>query len=205
MKPKIIENYLSKETCNYIISYMEKNNFIKEKGKCLIYVNEESANNSLSMGWHPDIYYFLKDLKQQGLQDSLPYDLFNLIGENMCQAFDFKKSEITYETSHYKSFNPESVGLDFGSDIIGENGQAPHVDQYGEGGKIYTAILYLNDQYEGGELVFYEDNDLLKPQPHKIKAGSLVYFDGHTYHSVENITHGNRTCFILHVRHKETN
>ena len=65
--------------------------------------------------------------------------------------------------------------------------------------------VYFNDKYEGGELVFYEDNDLSKPQPHKIKAGSLVCFDGHTYHSVKNITDGNRSCFILHIRYKETN
>jgi hypothetical protein len=205
MKPTIVENFMSKETCDYIVSYMKENNVLDEKGKCLIYVNDESGDNSLCMGYDPDIYYFLKSLKQQGKQNSLIYDLFNLMGQNMCHVFDFKNSEITYETSHYKAFGVENYGAEFGSERPGENGQNAHVDQYGEGGKIYTAIVYLTDDYEGGDLVFYENNDLSKPQPHKIKTGSLVYFDGHTYHAVGNVTSGNRACFILHIRHKETN
>ena len=61
----------------------------------------------------------------------------------MCDIFDFKKSDMIYETSHYKCFGIESVGNGFGSEKDGENGQLPHVDHWGDGGDIYTAVLYL--------------------------------------------------------------
>ena len=56
----------------------------------MIYVNEDSGENAVCMGWFPEIYSFLKSLKTQSNDNFLIYDLFNLIGKNMCNVFDFK-------------------------------------------------------------------------------------------------------------------
>ena len=45
------------------------------------------------MGWHPDIYSLLGDLKKNEKENSLIYDLFNLIGQNMTHVFNFKNSD----------------------------------------------------------------------------------------------------------------
>lgn len=50
-----------------------------------------------------------------------------------------------------------------------------------------TAILYLNDDYEGGEINFVHDDLCIKP-----KAGSMVVFPSSKQHEVLEITNGNR-------------
>lgn len=58
----------------------------------------------------------------------------------------------------------------------------------------YVMGLFLNDDYEGGELVFEDYNTALKP-----KAGSLVFFPGfYTRHEVKEITKGVRINILSH-------
>lgn len=54
-----------------------------------------------------------------------------------------------------------------------------------EGG--YTALLYLNDDYEGGELMFNKENISVKPF-----AASLIIFPEKTLHEVLLVKEGNR-------------
>lgn len=51
----------------------------------------------------------------------------------------------------------------------------------------YTALLYLNDDYEGGEIMFTEENISVKPS-----AGSLIIFPERTLHEVLLVKEGNR-------------
>jgi hypothetical protein len=196
MKPKIIENFINKEMCNYIDSYMKESGLIDHNGQCLIFVNKEDGENSICMGYTEDIFYLLDFLEKKELQNSLIYDIFNLIGKNMCHVFNFKDSEIIYETMHYKCLNSKEKVF---------KGMEPHCDQYGEGGKIYTAVLYLNDNFEGGEIIFYNvDQDVKENKKfYKPSTGSIVCFDGHTLHSVNDLISGERSCLVLHLRFKE--
>ena len=54
-----------------------------------------------------------------------------------------------------------------------------------EGG--YTALLYFNDDYEGGELMFNKENISVKPN-----SGSLIIFPEKTSHEVLLVKEGNR-------------
>lgn len=58
--------------------------------------------------------------------------------------------------------------------------------------RLYGAILYLNDDFEGGEIYFPEQDLELKPKP-----GTLVFFPGHRpyVHGVREITKGERHNF----------
>jgi predicted 2-oxoglutarate/Fe(II)-dependent dioxygenase YbiX len=49
----------------------------------------------------------------------------------------------------------------------------PHVDDYGQDGvsTLMSAVVYLNDDYEGGELRFPEQDVTIKPE-----AGSIIVF-----------------------------
>jgi hypothetical protein len=66
----------------------------------------------------------------------------------------------------------------------------PHTDAYDEEDALaYSILVYLNDDYEGGEIFFPNQNILLKPQ-----AGSLIIFPScEPYvHQVKEITKGTR-------------
>jgi len=51
----------------------------------------------------------------------------------------------------------------------------------------YSAVLYLNDDYEGGRFIIESENFCVKP-----KAGSVVIFDSHYRHRVEVVHKSNR-------------
>lgn len=67
---------------------------------------------------------------------------------------------------------------------------------------MYSTVVYLNDDYEGGEIYFPNQGVTIKP-----KAGSMVLFPsgGHEYfHGVEPIKHGNRyTIAMWHTMHED--
>jgi predicted 2-oxoglutarate/Fe(II)-dependent dioxygenase YbiX len=50
-----------------------------------------------------------------------------------------------------------------------------------------TAILYINDDYTGGEIDFIHDDIKIKP-----KSGSMVIFPSDKHHEVLEILSGNR-------------
>jgi hypothetical protein len=56
-----------------------------------------------------------------------------------------------------------------------------------------SAILYLNNSYEGGELFFPNQNLLIKPE-----IGDLIFFEGdlNKPHEVKIVTKGERHAFI---------
>lgn len=76
----------------------------------------------------------------------------------------------------------------------------PHADgQDGNYGLAYTMVMYLNDDYEGGEINFPNHDVQIKP-----KAGSLVMFPatGEFIHEVKPILSGTRytvPCSVLMV------
>lgn len=58
----------------------------------------------------------------------------------------------------------------------------------------YVMGLFLNDDYEGGELVFEDLGTALKPKP-----GTLVFFPGfYTRHAVNKVTSGTRINILSH-------
>jgi Rps23 Pro-64 3,4-dihydroxylase Tpa1-like proline 4-hydroxylase len=69
----------------------------------------------------------------------------------------------------------------------------PHVDYEGEGRTTLTPsvsmVLYLNENYEGGEIAFPEQKLLIKP-----KAGSLVVFPSNKpyYHEAKEVISGTK-------------
>jgi predicted 2-oxoglutarate/Fe(II)-dependent dioxygenase YbiX len=62
---------------------------------------------------------------------------------------------------------------------------------------LYTAIIYLNDDYEGGEINFSKDNLIIKPT-----AVSIVIFPSNKPHSVNEVLNGNRYMTQTYVHEK---
>lgn len=65
-----------------------------------------------------------------------------------------------------------------------------------DGGKIRTDLsltLWLNDGYEGGELV-------IDGVPHKGEPGQAIIYSGSTIHEVRPVTRGERICLITWIQ-----
>lgn len=71
----------------------------------------------------------------------------------------------------------------------------PHSDMYVDNRDTYTIAVYLDDNYEGGELAIVEDgmNIVIKN-----KAGSIVVFPSKYLHESRMLTKGRKTI-ITHV------
>lgn len=63
----------------------------------------------------------------------------------------------------------------------------------------WTVLVYLNDDYEGGELVFPDYDITVKPS-----AGSAIFFPCNARHSVNEIKSGKKTFAFLFI-HTHTN
>ena len=107
-------------------------------------------------------------------------------------------------------------GLKFKSDNVGQewllireynagSKMSAHSDRYSylkkDGNQVVpslTAILYLNDDYVGGEIDFIHDDLCIKP-----KAGSMVVFPSDKQHEVLEILSGNRYMTQTYVYEHE--
>ncbi|VVG70719.1 Fe(II)-dependent oxygenase [Pandoraea apista] len=68
----------------------------------------------------------------------------------------------------------------------------PHNDTATEfSARCVSALLYLNEDYEGGELIFPRLG-----ATHRAKAGELVLFPSEYLHAVSPVLKGTRYCFV---------
>lgn len=131
-------------------------------------------------------------------------------GENLhsvaIQAFFDCISE--YSACNGLSFNNENVGQDWllvreyntGSKMSAHSDAYSYVKKNGNPVKpSLTAILYINDDYTGGEIDFINDGLCIKP-----KAGSMVVFPSDKQHEVLEILSGNRYMTQTYVYEHET-
>lgn len=103
---------------------------------------------------------------------------------------------LEYSSYNGLSFNDDNVGTDWllvreyntGSKMSAHNDAYSYVKKDGQPVKpSLTAILYINDDYTGGEIDFIHDDVKIKP-----KAGSMVVFPSDKQHEVLEILSGNR-------------
>jgi len=119
------------------------------------------------------------------------YDILKLIDEPYQKALD-----VWAET--FNRPKPSSISKNYcirkyktGADMVA------HIDRNltnPEATMDWTALIYLNDNYEGGELVFPDYDIKLKT-----KAGSIIFFPTDVMHSVEKITEGNKTYIFMFI------
>lgn len=65
---------------------------------------------------------------------------------------------------------------------------------------VYTGLLYLNDDYVGGELLLEDHSSDSVADGHKLikpKSGTLIYFTEDVYHSVMPVSEGIRYNIVM--------
>lgn len=121
--------------------------FIEEDGKKYQFGQQKTCNIKKLDGANPilkNIFFTINNLLYDKGSEYLKY--FNIK--------DWETSEISIS----KYFTGKQMG--------------PHTDSYkDQDNSLITVILYLNDNYEGGDLFFPEQNLIIKPQ-----SGSIIVF-----------------------------
>lgn len=173
----IIKDYLDKEFCSAMVEYFLKN------------VEEDPREFYGTHGLGGKEYFFdEKDPRPR------PYDL------NM-ELYDAIRFGHTFFLNQYPicgefELNRAHVNFMFEGAELHSHKDDRNYDEPIESlaSKTHVLGIFLNDNYEGGELVFPEIGVSLKPT-----AGSLVLFPGYfTRHGVNKVTSGTRINILAH-------
>jgi predicted 2-oxoglutarate/Fe(II)-dependent dioxygenase YbiX len=127
----------------------------------------------------------------------------------------WRNPELTAPTTNWHAGNPQGLKYVVGGKFFAHADDRVRVAMVGKDNagerrwvrnrpeRQIVAILYLNDDYEGGELYFPtltgNDDDAGKPLRLKPKSGEIVIFGGDDryLHGVDEVTAGERYCVTL--------
>lgn len=149
MNPKIIENFISDTQCNLLSSYL---------------YNATNWENNVDPSWNERLISVKKN------SDAL----FTIINDIRSRTEEQIKSEFGISCPLYTNLSQ------FVKWRIGDKIWPPHADGENEDGtqnlfyfRNYSSIIYLNDDYTGGEIIFPKINLTIQP-----KKGTLIFFPG---------------------------
>ena len=183
MQPNIIKNFITKDLCDFINSYLNNNT-----GEHPVDLNHPKGKRHLMVINNCEVVFFdHPPLKMPEMQKTV-FSILDLIQKSTSALFDLPKEEIRVK------------GLDY---TVQETGQSltMHSDSGVSKNNVYSAILYLTDDYTGGDIVFYDTH--LQPDPipthYHLEAGTLVYFPGTIDypHEVLAVESGSRAALIM--------
>lgn len=173
----LVENYISKDTCNLLIKEFSKNLSDTPRPNIRGGISGQSVKQPNIAGEYSD------------------NPLYN-IALDMHNGILFSINDLV--SNIFKS--PHQIKTYFFSSMLPGGFNDVHMDNhyFDDDGNILvkpkmafdkSGLLYLNDDYEGGELVFPEQNLSIKA-----KSGSLIFFEGDYKkpHGVNEVTSGTR-------------
>lgn len=187
---KIIENFISKDSCDFLIKNFE--NTLKETPNAGIF---GGPNQGVETAWYignnnPIISY------STSIEKNIAIDLLTSISNSIARVMSEYYScsldprSIFYSkmikgaklNEHYDNYEPD------GSIFIPSNHDHDAINKLGFESD-FSGLLYLNDDYNGGEIEFINQNISIKPKP-----GTLIFFSGDMNfpHKVNEVLSGSR-------------
>jgi hypothetical protein len=173
----IIENYLDPEYCKMMADYFIKN-------------MEEDPREFYGTFGLGDKDYFFNDQDPEIRKHDPDMKLYETV------RFGYKFFAENYPMSGEFELNRSHANLMFPGAELHSHKDDRNWDEPIEDlpSRTHVMGLFLTDDYEGGELVFEEQDTILKP-----KAGTLVFFPGYyTRHGVNKVTSGIRINILTH-------
>ncbi len=166
-----IDNVLTPEELQFIVSSLEKADFVDGK---------------TTAGWHAK---FVKNNMQLQREATYAKDLRELV-ETALRRNALFQSAIQPKIIHSVLFSRYETGMSYGR----------HVDNALMGNQeflrsdvSFTLFLSSPSTYEGGELIIeYSDGD----RAYKLEAGSMIVYPSSTLHQVETVTEGVRLAAV---------
>ncbi len=215
---RVIENFIDDETCDYLISYAEKENLwhnFNNSIKSYIFKDKEEYTSAGNQ-WN-DRRIDINELYLQGMENRK--DLFDLVIPLQYQMHDevvdffspdfelhselweiVRWIEGNFQEPHVDHIDPEfdlnSVDIANVPEECKYFFEERNIEKYKKlfTNKAFTSIIYLNDDYVGGELYFPQHNNFeIKP-----KKGTMLIFSGtiDNMHGIKEITSGTRYTHV---------
>lgn len=204
-KLKIIENFVSPEECNWFIQYVEKQDLWKfsnakkdylADGKDFELVAKQWDNRKIDFNklyWtkkHAELYKKIYPIMLSAKQEISTF--FDVSTKNFqLESWEAVRWYYPYwQGPHLDYIDPnfDRKNYDIDMSFFSEDEEALYRRHCTT--KHMTGMIYMNEDFEGGELYFpYHNNFELKPKP-----GMLVMFSGHAEnpHGIKQITKGTR-------------
>jgi hypothetical protein len=181
MQPTIIKNFISKDTAYYLNNYFRPLVEINPNG--LLNVPLTAGDNGLGFS-----------CKDPAIKESnISLDIVTLIVEAIAHRFNLPKNRVSIRSCNYQVL-VEGQEIGYHSDNRGAYRNKMKNDGW-------SALLYLDDQYTGGEILFYEldENGKEISKSYHPTPGTLIYFKGDEEHchSVNKVINGERPNLIL--------
>lgn len=178
----VIKNYLSDEYCDKIVKYLESD---EARAHQNLISNEQESLTSENI---VNSRHVLLPL----CPNELRCDLLNLTFSTLCEVLS-ENYQVTFESTDPPHFITYPTGGHM--DVHIDSGYINEKQEYVEiGRRDYSFLIYLNDDFEGGNIVFPKQQFYLPPQ-----KGMLVAYPGNEEypHGVMPVTKGTRHVFVV--------
>lgn len=217
-KIRVYEDFLTKSDCDFLIDYAQKENLWHKFNNAVKKYNfkDQDEHISASKQWDDrridlNVLYVNEKKERQNLfdkmiplQDKMKKEVISFFNP----SFDIYSElwEIvrwgagTFQEPHVDHVSPffdlKSINIDLVPEECKYFFEERNIEKYKKlfTNKIFTSIIYLNDDYEGGELYFPQHNYFeIKP-----KLGTMLIFSGtiENMHGIKKILSGTRYTHV---------
>jgi hypothetical protein len=160
--------------------------------------NVPGSHNSLAKPWHNWDYGDLHFCKQRWLPrseeiptDDLYFNEHSSISDRLFGALDSSFHHYTTEIYPFAARNLKGKSDKMSVLKYEDSGYLPEHTDHGSSSRTLSVVLYLNDNYDGGEINFPNLKNSVRVKP---EAGSIIFFPSNFVfvHSVSEVSNGIR-------------
>ena len=183
----IIENFIDNETCNFLIDSIHNYAIEDPKRSGFKIALNLNTQVAISLMEKRPILPASSDKEYQIAIDKTTA----IINKIIKTVSEFYNIEYTLKTFCYtEMYEGTNNRVHADNKYVSENGEIKDRPTEIEDRSV---LLYLNNNYDGGEIYFPKLNISIKPKP-----GTLIFFEGNedTAHGVKEISNGCRINFI---------
>jgi hypothetical protein len=217
-KIRVVENFIDDSTCDYLINYAQSENLwdsFNDSIPALAFKNKEEYI-SAGKQWN-NRRIDINELYAQGMEQRkelfnivlpLQYQMHDEVVDFLNPGFDLYSElweivrwrEGNFQEPHVDHIDPDFdlslVNLDLVPEECKYFFEERNIEKYKKlfTNKAFTSIIYLNDNYDGGELYFPQHNGFeIKP-----KKGTMLIFSGtiDNMHGIKEVTQGTRYTHV---------
>lgn len=206
-KVRIVENFLSKEDCDWFIDYANLKNAWSLSNATRKNFTDENHFMQVSRQWNDrkiDFNTLYQQKKEPELFSKI-WEVKNKAKDQVSNFFNIDVNSFWLESweavrwyyPYHQTAHIDYIDVDFDRSKLPEGYDSSFFTEEEESlyrkhctTKHYTGMIYMNDNFDGGELYFpYHNNFEIKPKP-----GMLVIFSGNIFnpHGIRPITSGTR-------------